>query len=239
MKCPHCGAVVKFAWDGEFERMRAQSGRLENLALNYTVKICHGYCPNCHQFTMLAVYYRRGPGAPGIPAPAPEPVGQEWLIPKFERTRPISADAPPEVRSDFEEAAKLLSISPKASAAISRRLLQHILRDYCGMRRRDLAQEIETYITLPSTPSHIADALDGIRHVGNFAAHPIKYEQSGEVVSVEPGEAEWLLDSLESLVDFVFVQPKRLEQRRNELNEKLRAAGKPEIRLRPSEPDGQ
>ena len=31
----------------------------------------------------------------------------------------------------------------------------------------------------------------------NFAAHPIKSMHTGEVIEVEPGEAEWLLDTLE------------------------------------------
>jgi hypothetical protein len=33
--------------------------------------------------------------------------------------------------------------------------------------------------------------LDAIRTIGNFAAHPIKSTSSGEIVDVEPGEAEW------------------------------------------------
>jgi len=37
--------------------------------------------------------------------------------------------------------------------------------------------------------------------------HPIKSERPGEVVEVEPGEADWNLDVLEALFNYYFVQP--------------------------------
>lgn len=46
-------------------------------------------------------------------------------------------------------------------------------------------------------------------------------------MEVEPGEAEWLLDVLEGLFDFYFVQPANAQRKRDALNEKLKAAGKP------------
>jgi hypothetical protein len=68
------------------------------------------------------------------------------------------------------------------------------------------------------------------RNVGNFAAHPLKDTNTGEIVEVDPGEAEWLLDVNESLFDFVFVQPKRLQAGKIQLNEKLKSIGKPAMK---------
>jgi hypothetical protein len=79
-------------------------------------------------------------------------------------------------------------------------------------------------------PSHIADAVDSVRHIGNFAAHPIKSQQTGEVIDVEPGEAEWNLETVEALFDFYYVQPIRMAARRAALNEKLAEAGKPPLK---------
>lgn len=62
-----------------------------------------------------------------------------------------------------------------------------------------------------------------------FAAHPQKSTASGAILDVEPGEAEWNLDVLESLFDFYFIQPALSAKRKAELNQKLKAAGKPEI----------
>ena len=50
------------------------------------------------------------------------------------------------------------------------------------------------------------------------------------MIEVEPGEAEWLLETLEGLFDFYFVQPAKLEKKRDALNKKLGAAGKPPLK---------
>ena len=46
------------------------------------------------------------------------------------------------------------------------------------------------------------------------------------IVDVEPGEAEWTLDVVESLFDFYFVRPAQLAARKAEINKKLVETGK-------------
>lgn len=41
------------------------------------------------------------------------------------------------------------------------------------------------------------------------------------------GEAEWLIEVIETLFDFVFIRPKKLEKRKEELNLKLEEINKP------------
>lgn len=86
------------------------------------------------------------------------------------------------------EACLVLPDSPKASAAISRRCLQAVLRDAAGVKPADLSREIDE--AMPHLPPYLADAIDAVRNVGNFAAHPVKSRSTGEVVDVEEGEAE-------------------------------------------------
>lgn len=97
-----------------------------------------------------------------------------------------------------------------------------------------LDNEITQVLDSGKLPSRLADNLDALRTVGNFAAHPIKSTSTGEVVDVEDGEAEWLLDVLEDLFDFYFVLPVRAQGRRDALNAKLRDAGKPELKSSPA-----
>lgn len=42
-----------------------------------------------------------------------------------------------------------------------------------------------------------------MRNIGNFAAHPLKDTSTGEILPVEAGEAEWNLETLEALFDFL------------------------------------
>ena len=83
---------------------------------------------------------------------------------------------------------------------------------------------------MPNLPSYLAKMIESVRVMGNFAVHPIKSTNTGEIVDVEPEEAEWLLDTLEGVFDFYFVQPAEAERKRQAINEKLADAGKPLLR---------
>lgn len=76
-------------------------------------------------------------------------------------------------------------------------------------------------------PTVIAENLDAVRVTGNFAAHPMKSTNTGEIIDVEPHEAEWDLDVLEQLMDFYYVRPAIARKKRDEMNAKLAEAGKP------------
>lgn len=132
-------------------------------------------------------------------------------------------------KNDYEEASLVLSISPKASAALSRRCLQLILRDKGWYNQRDLADQIQTALDEWKLPSHISEGLDAVRNIGNFAAHPNKSRHTWEIVDVESGEAEWSLDILEGLFDFYFIQPELTRQKKEKLNQKLTEMWKPTI----------
>ena len=151
--------------------------------------------------------------------------------------RPITSSRPPVPRevemifsSDYNEACLVLDFSPKASAALSRRCLQNILREKAGVKKGDLAREIQEVIDSGKLPSYLSENIDAVRHIGNFAAHPQKSTATGEIIDIEPGEAEWLLDVLEMLFDFYFVQPALAQAKREALNKKLLEAGKPAMK---------
>jgi hypothetical protein len=116
--------------------------------------------------------------------------------------------------------------SPMASAALSRRCLQHILRESAGVKAGTLAAEIDQVLNAASLPTLVAEGLDAVREIGNFAAHPTKSTSTGEIIDVEPGEAEWNLDVVEALMDIYYVQPVRMAAKKAALNRKLGDAGK-------------
>jgi hypothetical protein len=143
---------------------------------------------------------------------------------------PLPPEVPKEFGTDYLEACQVLHDSEKASAALSRRCLQHLLREKAGIKSDDLAREIQQVLDSRQLPSHLADDLDAVRNVGNFAAHPLKTTNTGEIVEVEPHEAEWLLNVLEGLFDFYFVRPAKAKAKRDALNAKLQSMGKPPMR---------
>ena len=150
----------------------------------------------------------------------------QLVLPKA-ASRPMPpTEVPERIRNDYVEACVVLDDSSKASAALSRRLLQDILRTAANVTHADLYKEIQEVIDRGNLPTHIAESLDAVRNIGNFAAHPMKSQSTGAIVEVEPGEADWNLEVIEALLDFYFVQPAKLATKRASLNQKLVDAGK-------------
>jgi hypothetical protein len=187
-------------------------------------------CPACQQYVF---YLDNGTAAFGIGQQNVRLsiVTRSLLVwPRGVSRAPVPPEVPPEIAEDYKEACLVLSDSPKASAALSRRCLQNLLRLAAGVKPGDLSKEIDQVLSSGRLPTEIAENIDAIRNIGNFAAHPNKSTATGEVVPVEPDEAEWTLDVLESLFDFYFVQPARAKAKRDALNKKLQEANKPPLK---------
>jgi hypothetical protein len=150
---------------------------------------------------------------------------EEHVIWPLQSARPpIPPEVPAHLAADYKEAALVLNLSPKASAALSRRCLQAVLREAGNTNQERLVDQIKA--VKGSLPSAVGDSLDAVRQIGNFAAHPEKDRVSGQILDVEPHEAEWNLDVLDYLFEHYYVQPARDKQRRDALNAKMAAAGK-------------
>ena len=225
MKCPYCNSAFYFEASGSWV-LEYEDPEDENPS-GFAIE--HGFCPECGQlivFSQDGDYYEASNGSYLLHN---RREGVELLIPKG-FSRPVEKEVPDSYRDDYQEAVTVLSISPKASAALSRRIMQHLLREECGVKHANLAAEIQEYITRDGIPSYLTNAIDAVRNVGNFAAHPMKDKYTDRIVDVEDGEAEWLLEVLDSMFDFTFVQPRRLEERKQRLNEKLKGMGKPHMK---------
>lgn len=148
------------------------------------------------------------------------------LYPKIPFARQPASTVPVELAQDFREAAQVLSISPRSSAALSRRCLQHLLRSHLGIRHATLKEEIDELLSKKDLPPYLHKSVDAVRHYGNLAAHPEASINSGVIVNVEQGEADWLLEVLEGLFEHCFILPEQYQQKRDALNAKLVELGK-------------
>ena len=223
MKCPHC--LVEFHPQMGFEYIGKDAE--DDWAIEYAL------CPSedCGKLILFLIggtkLDARGRGGRIII----HPVKSKTLVrPKGISRIPIPPEVPKPLANDYREACLVLADSPKASAALSRRCLQTLLRDAAEVKHGELSEEIQQVLESGKLPTHLAEAIDAVRNVGNFAAHPVKSRSSGEIVEVEPGEAEWNLDTLEGLFDFYFVSPAHLKKKRDALNKKLQDAGKPPMK---------
>jgi len=215
MKCPHCLENFNSSWKKEFLSKDKDGG--------WFILFCKCTNEKCDKLIVKLLNTTSVFNT--------EEANKEYLVyPKGVSRTPLSEVVPEQFTGDYLEACLVLSDSPKASAALSRRCLQNILKKKACTTKKDLNGQIQEVLDSKFLPSYLADAIDAIRNIGNFATHPIKSISTGEIVDVEVGEAEWNLDVLEQLFDFYFVQPSILEEKRKSLNEKLKDVGKPEMK---------
>ena len=155
------------------------------------------------------------------------------VFPTVGNYNPAPPEVPALVADDFNEANVVLKLSPKASAALSRRCLQGILSAH-GYTSKNLVDQISAALNetdaSKALPSAIRENMDAIRNFGNFSAHPITDKTSLQVVEVEEGEAEWCLEILRDLFDHYYVSPAKAAARRASLSTKLANAGKPAMK---------
>ena len=229
MQCPHCLVSFHDAWTSWLFGRPDASGRMDSSKAvvfdrEAAFSLSSTTCPSCKKLIFeLNRLSRQTPTSPS------RKETKTIVYPKAS-ARPVANEVEEKFASDFREACLVITDSEKASAALSRRCLQNLLREKAGTKAKDLADQIQEVFNSGKLPSQLGDAIDAVRAIGNFAAHPIKSTSTGEVIDVEPGEAEWNLDTLEGLFDFYFVQPARLAKKRHALNKKLKDAGKPSLK---------
>ena len=217
MKCPHCLATIH-SQISDPQYIASTNESIDGVKTRLSCHFRSYVCPSCEKLVLFLYKSRSGSGD--------KPLEGQMIYPKGMSRNPTASEIPDRFAKDYSEACLVLADSAKASAALSRRCLQNLLRDKAGVNRGTLDNEIQQVLDSKSLPSHLSEAIDSVRVIGDFAAHPIKSTHSGEIFDAEPGEAEWLLDTLEGLFDFYFVQPAILQKKREALNKKLAETGK-------------
>ena len=219
MKCPHCQT--------NFHRNMREIHITTDRDVSWDAE-CE-YCPACKKAIVQLIGIELIV-ANGKRHKTDVELSRRFIVPSSSMRPNPPSEVPADLAKYYIQASHVLADSPMASAALSRRCLQHLIRDTIKIADKDLAPAIDKLLALKVLPSHLAEAVDVIRNIGNFAAHPMKSTSSGEILEVETGEAEWNLDVLDGLFDFYFVQPAILEAKKDALNSKLKSAGKPPIK---------
>ena len=165
-------------------------------------------CPNnaCGKSTLTfcinTTAYKCIPSGPiSLPQSRGGSLRQKWtLLPQSDAT--IYPDYVPEaVRTDYTEACLIRDFSPKASATLARRCLQGMIRDFHGVVKDRLVDEI-TGIKDKVEPN-VWEAIDGVRQIGNIGAHMEK--DVNVMIDVDPEEASILLELIEMLIEDWYV----------------------------------
>lgn len=190
MTCPFCNATVL---SDTIQRYFSYHGTSEEPSLNDACELLVSgtFCPNCRRTIFTAKYT-------GLKMP------KNTIIPIYPLSpaRQFPDYIPESIRQDYEEAYSILSLSPKASATLSRRCLQGMIRDFWKISERTLFEEITAL--KDKIPASQYQAINALRQLGNIGAHMEK--DTNLIIDIEPQEAQYLLKLIELLLQQWYVE---------------------------------
>lgn len=127
---------------------------------------------------------------------------------------------PKAIREDYSEACLICELSPKASATLSRRCLQGIIRNVWEVKKGRLVDEIKQIEDKISPES--LNEINLIRNIGNIGAHMEK--DVNLIIDIDPGEARLLIELIESLIKEWYIDKHERKKRTAALEEKIKNA---------------
>jgi len=209
-ECPHCGHSQTGAyrnnksdqWIPDFpETSLGPVGTLNHM------RICLN--GDCKKVSFTVYLYAQGKDGAGDTVLKGKPLETWRLIPESS-AKPQPDSVPKPLQDDYFEACRIRDLSPKASATLARRCLQGMIRNFCGITKPTLKAEIEALDSLVQegkeprgvTPESVK-AIDNVRGVGNIGAHMEK--DINLIVDIDPGEAQVLIELIETLFDEWYV----------------------------------
>lgn len=161
-----------------------------------TLEITFYKCPNCGQYTIKAKGIGKMVKDVDISI---RPLSSAKQYPEY---------IPEAIRQDYEEACSIVALSPKASATLSRRCLQGMIRDFWGITKSRLVDEIDELQN--KIPAQQWKVIDGIRRIGNIGAHMEK--DINLIVDIEPDEAQKLIKLIEHLLEQWYINRHEQEE---------------------------
>ena len=161
-------------------------------------------CPNpdCRQlFLKVALHSTKGDRIEEL---------QSWQLMPESNAKPQPDYIPAAIVENYFEACRIKDLSPKASATLSRRCLQGMIRDFWKVTgKRNLWAEIEAI--KDEGDASTWKAIDAVRQVGKIGAH--MEQDVNLIIDVEPQEAQALIGLIEMLFKDWYVARYEKEQR--------------------------
>lgn len=192
--CPYCNQIATItdnntSYDLYSFNLANKEG---DLGILTSVVVCPN--PSCREYKIVAEVYKTSQTANGMRTKG-NPI-EEWQLRPKSLTKPFPEYIPKPILDDYKEACLIVNDSPKASATLSRRCIQGIIRDFWKISKPKLINEIKELEG--KIDASTWQAIDGVRSVGNIGAH--METDINLIVDVDPDEAKTLIGLIEFLL---------------------------------------
>jgi hypothetical protein len=204
--CPYCNQIATITDSNtSFDRhIFNRSNKDGDLSLETSIIVCPN--PGCREYVVEAQLYKVIHNGSGW-IHREEPI-EAWQLRPKSSSKPFPAYIPKAILDDYKEACLIVNDSPKASATLSRRCLQGIIRDFWKISKPRLIDEIKELEG--KIDASTWQAIDAVRSIGNIGAHMER--DINLIVDVEPEEAKTLIGLIEFLLkDWYVVRHDREE----------------------------
>jgi hypothetical protein len=243
--CPYCGAAQAVSNDRYSQSTYAfflKDMTEGELALERTATVCSN--PDCSRTTIrvrIGNYKTSRMGGSTFYQLTDEGLVFSDTVAPRSSAKPQPAYIPSPLREDYEEACLIANLSPKASATLSRRCLQGMIRDFCSISKKRLIDEIKALKAAVEDGSadrsisvETVEAIDHLRSLGNIGAH--MEADIDLIVPVDPGEAQAMIDLIEMLFDEWYGDRERRTERLAKI-ERIRSEKDELKRIKQPKPD--
>jgi hypothetical protein len=198
-KCPGCGLTCELPRDRVEDAVVHASE--ENTVGSRAFRLRRVICPNhaCRQLQVSVSMHLLWQDGPNVRA-EPEPM-QAWPILPEAGVRALPKSVPVEVGQEYIQARKLMPISLSAAATFARRCLQAMIRDFWGIKKNFLSEEVNAL--QEKVDPETWQAIDSVRQMGQVARHlekGVNLIQEGDA-----NEADMLLRLIDYLIDDWYV----------------------------------
>ncbi len=208
--CPYCNRIATLIdTNVSSSNHNFDCGNKDGYSLLRTTVIV---CPNheCRNYTIAAGLYRYNHDSRGNRTQLRKPESS-WSLKPQSSAKPFPDYIPAALRSDYEEACLIASLSPKASATLSRRCLQGMIRNFWNITKPRLIEEI--LALEDKVDPQTWEAIDAVRSIGNIGAHMEK--DISLIVDVDPDEAQLLIELIETLMTEWYVHKHDRDEKMN------------------------
>jgi len=216
-KCPYCHTQTTIVTESNTStraHIYSSESKYKRIGLSTSFIVCPN--PKCEELIISAALYNDfvyGRDGDYHINHAADPIFS-WNLKPQSSAIPQPDYIPEQIRNDYEEACSILSLSPKASATLARRCLQGMIRDFWGISRNRLIDEINELRNQGKVNPSTMDSIDAIRDIGNIGAHMEK--DVNLIIDIDESEAGLLIKLLEDLFqDWYIAKHEREERNKN------------------------
>jgi len=164
-------------------------------------------CPNneCQEYSLTFSLLDEPSGMPE----------KRWRLVPESAEKVFPSYIPKPLLDDYREACLIVDKSPKASATLSRRCLQGMIRHFWDVKKDNLKQEIDAIHD--KVDGTTWDAIDSLRKMGNIGAH--MENDINLIVDVDPEESAFLIQLLETLFKDWYIAKHDREERMKKIKD--------------------